>query len=95
MKIKKKELQNSQELYDYFFSLNNKVPPRHENKHQERQIKIEIYCLEEILVTLAYHNRLQFPITICQTESPDFMIHYPGGIVGLEVTEATHQKYQS
>ena len=94
MKMKEVEFANPQDVYDYFLDLNNKIPGRHENKHNERKVKKEIYCLEKTLVTFAQNDMLKFPIKVYQSESPDFIIQYPNAVRGLEVTEATNEEYQ-
>jgi hypothetical protein len=83
------------ELDNFFKNLENTVPRREENRHAERQIKKEIYCLERYFRTPALCDRLgAFPIEITQQESPDFWLKSSTASIGVEVTEATNEDYQ-
>lgn len=94
MRIGKHEFIDQQELFTYFKHLNNTIPCRFE-KHSDRNIRIEIHCIEKYLLTLAHYRMLNFPVTIEQTDAPDFIIRFDKTMIGIEVTSASTTDYQN
>lgn len=94
MRMEKQNFSNQQEIFDYFHYLGNTIPSRYE-RHSDRNSRIEIYCIEQYLVTLAHHDMLAFPVTVEQTDAPDFIIGFGATMVGVEVTSASTTDYQN
>jgi hypothetical protein len=63
------------------------VPRRTESRRHSHE---EQYCLGIFLLALGRHGLLEYPFTVKQGESPDFVIFEKSGeVTGLEVTRAT------
>ena len=78
------------ELLEKLASLDITVPPINEGRstiHRER------YMMARMLATLAHTEALQFPLRIEHREKPDFALHGPAGVVGVECVEATHPEW--
>lgn len=88
------EFKSDKELIDFFFNLKNRVPARNAKLHKERQIKIEIFCIQKYLLTLSHYNLLTYPVEVIQQESPDFKLIFDNNTQGIEITESTERSYQ-
>lgn len=84
--------QSAEDLLRLFGEIDTTVPSRATKSrkpyHRER------FCIVRYLSTLAAASRLQFPLRIVKSESPDFLLFSPNELVGLEITEAGTRKGQ-
>ncbi|MFN4023337.1 MAG: hypothetical protein ACK4MQ_00775 [Hyphomonas sp.] len=66
------------------------VPPRPNRTKEEK----EAYLARRLFLNLAKEQRLSFPLSITQSDSPDFVVDASDGTWFLEITEATSEADQ-
>lgn len=87
-------VQNRVEALETFNALGQKVGPRR-GPNRRTHTQKELFNLRQYMTTLAYYDRLTFPLKIAKTERPDFMVCDGRGTwFGLDVTEATTEEFQ-
>lgn len=62
---------------------------RSARKRANNGLEEELYILRRYLFTLAEHNRLNYPIEIAKSETPDFVCSADNEFFGIEITEGT------
>ena len=82
-----------QTLIQCLRAVGQSVGPRTGPDRRSKEDK-ELFVFRRYAATLAAHGKWPLPCSVTMGESPDFMIAFPGGERGLEVTEATTEAFQ-
>ncbi len=69
------------------------APPRLERRG--RQKELERFCLRLLLLHQCQNGLLDFPVTIQESENPDFVLNCDGHKTGVEVVEASDPNEQA
>jgi hypothetical protein len=81
------------ELVRQFGALGTRLPPRTDRKDQLAE---EWYCLRRYLFVIAAEGSLRYPLDVCKSESPDFLVNRRDGAWdGVEITKATRQEFEA
>ncbi len=87
------EAPSKADLQQCFGDLGTNVGPRTGSAARTKEQK-ELWCLRRYIFTLAAADRIDFPVVIEKSESPDFRCAFGSRTLGIEVTEATDPRDQ-
>lgn len=87
------DIEDRNGLRQCFSTLGKTVGPRVGPKRRTAEDR-EWFCLREYLLSLDSIELINYPMRICKSESPDFVIENIDQQTGIEVTEATEEHFQ-